>query len=279
MRRAAAAVALLWGATALAFAVPPVPPRFFYDGTGSISATDRYQIEARLMELDREGVQIGVAVLSSLDGESVEDATMRIAEVWKPGHAGRDDGALIAVFMNDRKMRIEVGYGLEAKIPDAKARRIVQEEMRPAFQNRQFADGIKRAIEAIAAPALGRQPPPPAATAYPSSRRRNVNFGTGSGCGAACPCLIVLLVAWLFGSLRRATRPRGYGWGRGRHYQSGGLPWWAWLLIGNATSRRGHGWGSGGSSWGGRSGGSWGGGGGGSFGGGSFGGGGASGSW
>ena len=230
------------------------------------------------MQLDREGVQIGVAILPSLDGEPVEDAAMRIAERWKPGRAGQDDGALIAVFMNDRKMRIEVGYGLEAKLPDVTARRIVSEQMRPAFQAGQFGDGIMRAIDGIAARALGRTPPAPATTVYRSRSRSPVSIPGSRGCGGACPCIVLFLVFWLIGAMRRASRPRNLGWGHGRRHGTGGLPWWAWLLIGNATSRRG-GWTSGGSSWGRSGGGGWGGGGGSSFGGGSFGGGGASGSW
>ncbi|HZN94284.1 MAG TPA: TPM domain-containing protein, partial [Myxococcales bacterium] len=127
MRRAIALWALLAPGLALAFSIPPPPPRFLHDGARVLSSYDRQRIEQRLMELNQAGQQIGVAILPSLDGESVEDATIRIAEAWGPGQRKADNGALIAVFMADRKMRIEVGYGLESRIPDSVARQIVMD--------------------------------------------------------------------------------------------------------------------------------------------------------
>src|SRR4051812_48103966 len=116
-------------ALALAFTVPPAPQRFLYDGAGVLNGNERQQIESRLMDLNRQGQQIGVCVLPSLDGESVEEASMRIAETWRPGFRTQDNGVVIAVFINDRKMRIEVGYGLESRIPDSVARSIVMDRM------------------------------------------------------------------------------------------------------------------------------------------------------
>jgi len=283
MRRAIALWALLAPGLALAFSIPPPPPRFLYDGARVLSSYDRQRIEQRLMELNQAGQQIGVAILPSLDGESVEDATIRIAEAWGPGQRKADNGALIAVFMADRKMRIEVGYGLESRIPDSVARQIVMDRMRPAFRANRYGDGILEAVDSVAAAAMGQ--------ALPTSRRAPViplpgtSYGVNtrntqqlSGCGCLCLLLIGFLV--LRGIFRSIFRPRQYGWGRREVYRPR-MPWWSWFLFGNAVG----GWGRGhdhhhrsSSWWGGSSGGGWGGGGG-SFGGGSFGGGGASGSW
>lgn len=226
------------------------------------------------MALNREGLQIGVAILPSLQGESLEEATHEIASKWGVGGKDQSDGALIAVFMSDRKMRIEVGYGLEEKVPDATARQIISTRMRPAFRNGRFAEGVMGAIDGVAS-ATGRAVPAHQAFGAPargfrySTRAEPVHFG-----GLVCPCLAFFALMAFLRLLSKATRPRNYGFGRRQTYAPG-MPWWAWMLLGNAMSgghhRRG-GWGGGG-------GGGFGGGGGGSFGGGSFGGGGASGSW
>jgi len=282
-RRAIALVAALAPALALAFTIPPAPSRFLYDGASILNGSERQQIESRLMQLNQQGQQIGVCILPSLDGESIEDASLRIAETWKPGFRREDNGALIAVFINDRKMRIEVGYGLESRIPDSVARRIVMEEMRPAFRRGDYSGGIMSAIESVSQAALGQ-----------SYSRRNTgtyafpggyHFGSdqvGSAGSGAFSCCCFLLVAFVIlrAILRGIFRPRFYGFGNQAVYRPA-VPWWGWFLFGNAMSsghhhhhhRSGWSWGSGGG------GSSWGGGGGGSFGGGSFGGGGASGSW
>ncbi len=254
-----------------AFEVPPPPPRFLHDGAGLLSPEERRRIEDRLVRLDRErGLQVGVAILPSLEGEPLEEATMRIAEAWKPGHEGRDDGVLLAVFAKDRRMRIEVGYGLEGAIPDITAGRILREQVAPEFRAGRYAEGILHAIDAIAAAAAGETLPPPA---RPPRR--------GGGDANTVFVLLVTLFQLLFAVVmvltffarRIAARER-------RLHPRGELrdhvPWWVWFLLyqaGAGTGRR-HG---------GFSGGGFGGGGGfsggGGFGGGSFGGGGASGGW
>ncbi len=151
-----AAAAPTWAA----FEVPDAPSRFFYDGTGAIVPADRRAIEDSLMAFDRRGLQIGVCVMRSLRGESLEQATLAIAENWAPGNSDRDDGVVVAVFLDDRKIRIEVGYGLEARITDAAAGRIIRNKMAPAFREGEYGAGIRRAITAIAALAEGRDIPP-----------------------------------------------------------------------------------------------------------------------
>ena len=290
MRRAIALMAVLAPAAALAFSVPPPPRRFLHDGASALSSHDRTRIEDRLMQLNQAGQQISVAVLPSLDGEDVRDASIRIAEAWGPGGREADNGALITVFMRDRKMAIEVGYGLEERIPDSVARQIVMDRMRPAFRANRYADGIMAAIDAVASASMGQRLPPPSAGAVPLPVFRMQRDTAIQGCNAGgfgCICFALVAFAMIRG-IFRTRRPRFYGFGQ-QVVQRPRMPWWGWLLFGNAmgSSHRRSSWGSssgwsggwsGGSS---RSSSSWGGGrsSGGSFGGGSFGGGGASGSW
>ncbi len=253
-----------------AFEVPPPPPRFLYDGAGILSPAERQQLEERLLQLDRErGLQVGVAILPSLEGEPLEEATLKIAEAWKPGHEGRDDGVLFAVFVKDRRMRIEVGYGLEGAIPDVTAGRILRERVAPEFRAGRFAAGIRRGIDAIAAAAAGETLPPPPRT----GRRGEAN---------TVVVVLVTLFQLFFAALMVLTffARRIVARERKLHPQAKvreHVPWWVWFLVfqaGAGTGRR-HGGGFSGGGWGGGGGFS----GGGGFGGGSFGGGGASGGW
>ncbi|NNE43157.1 MAG: TPM domain-containing protein [Gemmatimonadetes bacterium] len=123
--------------------VPPAPARFLHDGASLLDRTETRQVEKRLMELNEErGLQIGVATLRSLDGDAIETVSMRIAESWRPGFRERDNGALIVIAAADRKIRIEIGYGLESVIPDAAAGRIIRHRMAPQFRNGRWGDGI-----------------------------------------------------------------------------------------------------------------------------------------
>ena len=101
----------------------------------------------------RTGNQIAVLTIATLDGESIEDYAVRVFESWKLGRKGKDNGVLIVVVPNDRRMRIEVGYGLEGTLTDAMAGRIVQNVMTPKFKNGDFnggiADGARAVIELL----------------------------------------------------------------------------------------------------------------------------------
>lgn len=245
------ATGLLAGAASAApgaFEVPPAPPRFVHDGAGLLDSGERRALEDKLLSLQREhGLEIGVAILPGLSGEPLEDTTLRIAEAWRPGRKGQDTGILIALFLAERKLRIEVGYGLEGAVPDVLAGRILRNVMVPEMRAGRPAGALNGAVEALAAAARGETLPEPV-------RRRSRD-----GLPLA---LVVLLLLW-FPSIwaRAARRQARRGRGLGRH---GSIPWW--------IPGPGGGWGGGGGWSGGSSGG-------GSFGGGSFGGGGASGGW
>jgi uncharacterized protein len=234
--------------------LPAAPARFLYDGAGVLSRDERRVIEDTLMAFDRRGLEIGVAIFKSIDGDAIEDVALALAETWKPGNAERDNGALIVIALEERAMRIEVGYGLEPVIPDGVAGRIIRRDMTPAFRAGRFGDGIAAALTSLASAARGEIVPEPESTGAP-------------------PWLALVIIGVVLVFILGVAHAGRRGWithggfdsrwgGRGMYggtHRRGGGPWW--------STGGGGGFGGGGGSSGG------------SFGGGSFGGGGASGSW
>lgn len=136
-------------AVAAEVAIPRLEARVT-DRTGTLDAGNRQRLEILLEGIERDrGAQIAVLLLPTTQPETIEQFGIRLAEAWKIGHKGADNGVIIIVAKNDRKMRIEVGYGLEGAIPDAVAKRIVAERMAPRFKQGDFAGGLIDAAEAI----------------------------------------------------------------------------------------------------------------------------------
>ena len=220
-----------------------------------LGADARRQLESRLAAGEgATGVQMVIAVFPALEGESLEDFGIRLAERWRVGDKRLDNGVILLVFVRDRRVRMEVGYGLEPELPDAAASQIIRERIAPAFREQRYAAGLLAAADAVYArvPSRGAPPAPPQGT-----------FGVS-------PRTLGLLA--LFGIIAVYLLREAMSAGRGNSYTAGGRRGW---------TSRGSGfppifWGGGG--WGGGSS-SGGGGGGFSAGGGSFGGGGASGEW
>ena len=137
-------------APAFGFTIPPPPPRFVYDGAGLLPANQKAALEERVLAISRRsGVQVAVAIFPSLEGEALEDVTIRVAEAWKPGQKSRDNGAIIALFLKEKKIRIEVGYGLEGAVPDGVAGRIIRDVIAPEFRRGDFAGGLAAGADAI----------------------------------------------------------------------------------------------------------------------------------
>jgi len=136
------------------------------DTAGMLSAGARDKLEQELATFEkRTGHQVAVLTVDSLDGEPLEDYSMRVVETWKLGQKGKDDGVLFLIAKNDRKMRIEVGYGLEPQLTDAQAGRILDRIVRPRFQAGDFDGGIESGVNAILASIEGK------AVAMPVARR------------------------------------------------------------------------------------------------------------
>ena len=132
------------------------------DLTGTLTPDQLAQLETQLTDLEkRKGSQVAVYMISTLGDQSLEDYSLAIAEKNKLGRAKTDDGVLLFIAKDDRKVRIEVGYGLEGAIPDAKVGRIIREYMAPNFRNGDYNQGIVDAIGAITVLINGEDLPAP----------------------------------------------------------------------------------------------------------------------
>lgn len=150
----------------VAWADPTVPPLTgrVVDLANVLSSAAERDLTDQLAQIEADtGAQIVVATLPGLAGYSIETWGLALGRGWKIGRAGRDDGIVVVLAPNDRKVRIEVGYGLEGRIPDATAHRIIKSYMLPAAREGKYADGLKATVDALrrvirdpAAP-IGRQ--------------------------------------------------------------------------------------------------------------------------
>ena len=128
------ALACLLALPSFALEVPPVPTRYATDYSGRLEGAGLARAEAALAELERaHGHQVIAVFFASLENEALEDFTIRCAEAWRVGRRGLDDGVIFFAFLADRRMRLEVGYGLEATVTDAVARRLLDGAVRPHF--------------------------------------------------------------------------------------------------------------------------------------------------
>jgi len=163
----AVVLALLVGWLLPAYALVAVPQLTgrVVDQTGTLSSGDIAQLTQTLADLERrKGSQIAVLIVPTTDGEAIEQFSLRVAEAWKIGRKKIDDGALLVVAKNDRRLRIEVGYGLEGAVTDVAAKRIIDEVITPKFRSGNFAggisDGVNRMIGLINGEKLPEPEPP-----------------------------------------------------------------------------------------------------------------------
>lgn len=230
--------------------IPAAPEDHFNDYARVVEPAAAQRLNAELAQFEREtSNQILVAIYPRLPSDSsIEDYTVRVAESWRVGRAKRDNGAVLFVFVENRALYIQVGYGLEGALPDALCKRIIEDEITPRFQHGDYTAGVTAGVQAMMAAAKGEY------TGTGRTVRGNRDDTPGAGVG-----MILFLVVMIFLSFRAARRGTVYG----RHGRRA-------IWVG-----RPGGFGGG---WGGFGGG---GGGGGTFsgGGGSFGGGGAGGRW
>lgn len=147
---------------------PPVPALKgrVNDYAGMISPQAQAQIERKLAALEAEdGTQIAVLTVPSLKGEPIEMYSIRVADAWKIGEKGRDNGVLLIVSKGDRKVRIEVGYGLEGRLTDLESGRIIRGVIQPAFAGGQFDAGFIGAADALVTAVKGEYKGNPSAKA------------------------------------------------------------------------------------------------------------------
>jgi len=273
------------------------------DEAGLLSADSRRRLEDELAAFERRtGHQLAVLSLPTLGSESLEDFSLKVARTWKLGRAGKNDGVLLLIARDDRKLRVEVGYGLEGELTDALTSRVIRDVIAPRFRAGDYDGGVVEGARALVAAAEGRAGEAlPSERAPPSGGERGDNF---RGLGTAEKIVVSFFV---FGVLGLFELVGLFAPGAGWFLYLFLIPFWAafpmaiwgpgagmWLLGGHLlgfpvfklllgrtdwgksmatgfTTTSG-GWSSGGGSWSS-------GGGGFSGGGGSFGGGGSSGSW
>lgn len=180
-------------ASAAQLAVPPVAR--VTDLTGTLDASVRASLEQRLEAFERrKGSQIAVLMVAATAPETIEQYALRVAETWKLGRKGVDDGALLLVAKDERTLRIEVGYGLEGALPDAIARRIIDEIIVPRFRAGDFAGGLSAGVDRMIAVVDGEPLPPPRT----SARYAGQEDGSGN------LLMPILLMGWFAsGVLRR----------------------------------------------------------------------------
>src|SRR5580698_774824 len=142
-------------------AVPPLSGRVV-DQTGTLSSDDIAALTQKIRDLQaRKGSQIAVLIVPTTQPEEIEQYSIRVAEDWKIGRKKIDDGAILLVAKNDRKLRIEVGYGLEGALNDVAARRIIDEIITPKFRGGDFAGGISAGVDRIISVVDGEPLPAP----------------------------------------------------------------------------------------------------------------------
>src|SRR5262249_26449450 len=243
----------LVGVALAALPIPPPPDHRINDYANALSTAERARLEDLLRARERESSnQIVVAIFRSLEGESLEDYSIRLAQAWRIGQKGLDNGVIFLVFVDDRKMRLEVGYGLEPKLTDALSSQILRQVVAPRFREGKIADGIAAGLDAIEQVIAGTYKAAPQAQ------------GRGRGQGAFPVPLLFIVIGGPLTIVLPAlfnSHVRRQGW-------TGGSRGWGGPII-----FPGGGWGGGGGGGGSSGGGDFSGGGGG------FGGGGASGDW
>lgn len=200
----------------------PALARRVTDLTATLDAAERARLEASLAALEaRKGAQVAILMVPSTYPDSIEAYATRVFEAWKLGRKGIDDGVLVLVAKDDRRMRIEVGYGLEGTITDIDAGRIIREYMTPAFRQQDYAGGLEAAAQRLVRLIDGEAlPPPPRDPLEP---------------GAVRQTLAIAFLLGALGGVALLVRPRAWYWtlgavvalaaalALGRHWPAGAM--------------------------------------------------------
>ena len=229
-------------------AIPEQGGTWVHDKANVLSESTEAMLESMVRaNRDSTSNQIGILTIPSLQGEPLEEYSMRVVEEWVPGQKEKDNGVLLLIVVEDRQMRIEVGYGLEGVLTDALSSRIIRNEMAPYFRQGDYDSGVKAGVVAIINAIKGEYKNDDPPQRRKSSRRSPI------------ATLVILIIIFIIIS-RRGRGGRG---GRGGGYWSSGSGWVGPVgggFFGGHSSGGGGSWGDFG-------------------GGGGFGGGGSSGSW
>ena len=211
--------------------VPALAGYRIHDEAGILSAQTVTALERSLQVFeDSTSNQIGVLIVNSLEGESIDQFGIRVADQWKLGKADKDNGVILLIALSERKMRIEVGQGLEGPLPDAICNRIIRNEMAPSFRRGDYDGGVLASVDAIRKAIKGEYK-----GTGPPRRGRGGNLGG----------FIFLIIIIILAMRGRGNRGRGSGW-------SAGAGWFIGSALGGGMRGGGGGsWGGGGGGFGG----------------------------
>lgn len=236
----------------------PVPPRLVNDFAGMLSAGEAAALEAKLVAYnDSSSTQIAIVIEPTIEGEDIFDYSLRLASAWGVGQKGKDNGILLFIAAQDRQLYIQTGYGAEGFLPDALAKRIIENVIKPAFRQGQYYAGLNEAVTVIIKLGAGE---------YSAEQVGGNKTGIPWGTIIFFIFLFIVMSSVFNKTNRRNDDDEDGGYGRGGRYDMNPRPGGGWVIF--------PGGGGGGGGWGGGGGGGFGG-----FGGGGFGGGGAGGSW
>ncbi|WP_146094529.1 TPM domain-containing protein, partial [Xanthomonas arboricola] len=189
---------LLLPASLLAQDLAAIPPLRspVVDVTGTLDATQTRQLEQQALALQqRKGAQLQILIVPTTQPEAIEQYTQRVFEQWKIGRKGVDDGVLLLVAKDDRRVRIQPGYGLEGAIPDITANRIIQEYLAPRFREGDYAGGISAATATLAGLIEGE--------ALPAPVSGHADGANGSGPGGGGGWIMALFIGFVVAMVAR----------------------------------------------------------------------------
>ncbi len=183
--------------------VPPLAARVT-DLTGTLDAAQTRALESRLAQFEtQKGSQIAVLIIPTTQPETIEQYGIRVADAWKLGRKGIDDGALLLIAKNDRTLRIEVGYGLEGALNDATAKRIVSEIIEPKFKQGDFYGGIAAGVDRMTRVIEGEALP--ASQGHGTDSENSINSNSLLFFGFVMVTVVGGMLRVLFGRLAAAT--------------------------------------------------------------------------
>lgn len=132
------------------------------DTIGLLQPDEKARLEQKLQAFEeRKGSQVAVLIVDTTQPEEIEQYSIRVADAWKPGRKGVDDGAILIIAKQDRRMRVEAGRGLEGALTDLVSRRVIEETVRPAFRAGEFGAGIEAGVDRMIGVIDGEPLPPP----------------------------------------------------------------------------------------------------------------------
>ena len=184
--------------------IPPKPASYFNDYAGVVSKETALRFNEQLAQFEREtSDQVLVAVFRKMETDSsIEDYTQRVAQAWGVGKKDRRNGVVLFVFIDDRKMYIQVGYGLEGALPDVTAFDITERHIKPYFRKKDYEGGLATGIDLICKAIRGEY------TGTGKTQAEGTSHSSGSGLGL----LIFFIFVVIYLLVIRRSRGRGYGY-------------------------------------------------------------------